>query len=168
MPLPLPLYPFPFTPTSFMNIIRTFEFFSLAAVTFAVTIASNLAPSLAVDAIDLPAATSNLTAQTQIASVKYLEGFYVDLDWSVTLYRSGGKYHYQGKNLNTGATLALSGATVTGTSSQQIYTWNNKGTKYRIFWKTNDSSTIRLQVLDAKNRVILTRSLGWQNAADFV
>jgi hypothetical protein len=97
-----------------------------------------------------------------------LEGFYVDLDWSVNLYRHDGKYIYQGKNLNTGSTLTLSGATVTRSKGQHIYTWNNEGTKYRVIWKTNDSSHIRLQVIDANRRVILNRSLQWQNAADFV
>jgi hypothetical protein len=104
---------------------------------------------------------------TKIATAT-LEGFYVDLDWSVTLYRSDGKYTYQGKNLNTGSTLTLSGATVTRSKGQHIYTWNNEGTKYRVIWKTNDSSHIRLQVIDANRRVILNRSLQWQNAADFV
>jgi hypothetical protein len=179
-----------------MNLIRTFEFFSLAAVTFAVTIATNMAPSLAVpptptslhlqqlpvapieiettpstlvsNATTIPASAPSLSVQQNIAKASYLEGFYVDSDWSVTLYRRGGKYNYRGKNLNTGSSLELSGATVSRTGSQQIYTWNNKGTKYRVTWKTNDSSKIRLQVINYNGRIILNRLLGIQNAADFL
>jgi hypothetical protein len=124
--------------------------------------------TLTASAWSMPTMPVSAQVQSTKIAAANLEGFYVDLDWSVTLYRSEGKYTYQGKNLNTGSTLTLSGATVTRSKGQQIYTWNNKGTKYRVTWKTNDSSKISLQVIDTNRRVILSRSLQWQNAADFV
>jgi hypothetical protein len=125
--------------------------------------------TLTVAAFSMPTMpVSAQSVQSPKIATATLEGFYVGLGWSVNLYRSKGKYNYQGTNLKTGSELELSGATVTRSKGQHIYTWNNEGTKYRVIWKTNDSSHIRLQVIDTNRRVILDRSLQWQNAADFV
>jgi hypothetical protein len=150
--------------------VRALNNMNLKRILFAsIAIFAQGGTTLTASASSMPTVpVSTHSVQSSKIATANLEGFYVDLDWSVTLYRDRGKYFYQGKNLNTGSIVTLSGPSVTRSKGQHIYTWNNKGTKYQVSWKTKDSSKIRLQVIDTNRRVILNRSLQWQNAADFV
>lgn len=115
----------------------------------------------------LPVSANNSPTPISIASVSYLEGFFVNSDFSVDLYREGGKYYYLGTKLQNNANLKLANPTISRTKNLHVYTWNNQGTKYRISWNTNDPSKIRLQVID-RSRMILDRSLQRQKKEDFV
>ncbi len=107
----------------------------------------------------VPAAANIPISSSHIAIDKYPEGTYIDRDWSVYLYRSGGTYHYRGTNNLTKATIELAGASLSGTKSRRIYTWNNSGTRYRVTWKVSDPDTIRLQVITPNGKEQLNRVL---------
>jgi hypothetical protein len=46
------------------------------------------------------------------------------------------------------------GAKNTGTLSRQVYTWDNKGTKYQVIWKPSDPEYIRLRVISGSREVL--------------
>ena len=143
-----------------LGLINSTTAFCLAAATVSIGTTLNTAFTSA-------ATVHNSPAEVKIATVKYLEGFYVTSDFSVEIFRQGGKYYYNGTMLETQANLKLSNPTISRTKSQHTYTWNNKGTKYRVSWNTNDTGKIYLQVIEG-SRIILDRSLQWQKKEDFV
>lgn len=146
-----------------LGLIDSTTAFCLAAtVSLGVTLNTGIA-----NAAMVPVSDNNSPTQPKIATVRYLEGFFVNSDFSIDLYREGGKYYYLGTKLQNNANLKLANPTVSITKSQQIYTWNNQGTKYRISWDTNNPDKIRLQVID-RSRIILDRSLQRQKKEDFV
>ena len=146
-----------------LGLIDSTTAFCLAAtVSIGVTLNTGIA-----NAAMVPVSDDNSYTQPKIATVSYLEGFFVNSDFSVDLYREGGKYYYLGTKLQNNANLKLANSTISRTKSQQIYTWNNQGTKYRISWNTNNPDKIRLQVID-RSRIILDRSLQRQKKEDFV
>ncbi|PSB42130.1 hypothetical protein [Chamaesiphon polymorphus] len=124
--------------------------------------------SSATNAATVPATANNLPAQNQIATAKYLEGFFIDSDWSVNIYRQNGRYYYRGTNLHTQAYLNLAGGNVYKAGNKQVYTWHNRGTKYRVTWQPKYPHTIRLYVIDNYGRVVVNRLLQWQKAEDFL
>jgi hypothetical protein len=66
-------------------------------------------------------------------------------------------YSYSGSLGNNGIDIKR-GAKNSGSNSRQVYTWDNKGTKYQVIWKPSDPEYIRVRVIsDGKeilNRVI--------------
>jgi hypothetical protein len=46
------------------------------------------------------------------------------------------------------------GAKNLGTLSRQVYTWDNKGTKYQVIWKPSDPEYIRLRVFSGGREVL--------------
>jgi hypothetical protein len=110
----------------------------------------------------VPATANPSISPSQIAIDKYPDGTYIDRDWNVYLYRSGGTYHYRGTNNLTKATIEFSGANISGTKSRRIYTWNNGGTRYRVTWKVSDPDTIRLQVIAPNGKEQLNRLLTYE------
>ena len=70
-------------------------------------------------------------------------------------------YTYWGMVGNKSLTIR-EGAKNTGTLSRQVYTWDNKGTKYQVIWKPSDPEYIRLQVFSGDREVLnkLLRSPG--------
>lgn len=87
------------------------------------------------------------------------QGFFSDRDWSVSMDLKGGSYNYHGQNHRTGSKLDLAGASVSGTKSRRVYTWNNSGTRYRVTWQPTDPDTIRLQVIAPNGKEQLNRLL---------
>ena len=109
-----------------------------------------------------PAAANPVASQSKIAIDNYPDGTYLDRDWAVYLYRSGGTYHYRGTNNHTQASIEFAGANVSGTNSRRVYTWNNAGTRYRVTWKRSDPDTIRLQVIAPNGKEQLNRLLSYE------
>lgn len=118
------------------------------------------------NAATVPVPANSLPAQNQVATANYLEGFFIDSDWSVNIYRQGDRYYYRGTNLHTKDYLDLYGGTVYKFGNKQIYNWNNRGTKYYVTWQPKDPYIIRLHVIDNYGRVVLNRLLHWQKAED--
>jgi hypothetical protein len=114
-------------------------------------------PAFATGRISLPAQIS--ASETTIALSDYPDGFFEDDEWSVGIERLNNVYNYQGMNRKTGAKIRLSNGIVSGTKSRRIYTWNSKGTKYRITWQPDDSAFIRLQAFDGGGQEMLNRLL---------
>ncbi len=104
------------------------------------------------------ATLTTLTASA-IAAPEIPQGFFMDRDWGVNLEFKAGTYHYRGINHRTGKTLELAGASVSGTTTKRIYTWNNAGTRYRVTWQPQDRDYIRLQVIDSHGTERLNRLL---------
>jgi|GEM_PF-3173323 len=67
-------------------------------------------------------------------------------------------YSYSGSLGNNGIDIKR-GAKNLGSNSRQVYTWDNKGTKYQVIWKPSDPEYIRLRVIsggrEVLNRVII-------------
>jgi hypothetical protein len=154
-----------------LGLIDSTTVFCLAATVSIGTLNAGIANAAMppVSANNSPTPISNAQARPPraVASVSYLEGFFVNSDFSIDLYREGGKYYYLGTEIQNNANLKLANPTIYRTKNQHIYTWNNQGTKYRISWNTNNPDKIRLQVID-RNRIILDRSLQRQKKEDFV
>lgn len=104
------------------------------------------------------ATLTTLTASA-IAAPEMPQGLFMDRDWGVNLEFKAGTYHYRGTNHRTGKTLELAGASVSGTNTRRIYTWNNAGTRYRVIWQPKDRDYIRLQVIDPNGTERLNRLL---------
>jgi hypothetical protein len=87
------------------------------------------------------------------------EGSFKDGEWQVSLSRQNNSYHYKGVSLETGTSIELAGAKVSGTSQRRIYTWNNEGTKYQVVWQAQDPDFVRVKVVSSRGRTILNRLL---------
>jgi hypothetical protein len=114
-------------------------------------------PSFAKGRISVPAQIS--APATIIAVSDYPNAFFEDEEWSVGIDRVNDVYQYQGTNKKTGAEMRLSDGIVSGSTNRRIYTWNNKGTKYRITWQPADRAFIRVQAFDGRGKELLNRLL---------
>ena len=94
-----------------------------------------------------------------IAQRAFPQGFFKDSDYSVNLRFYDNDYFYEGTNMNTGAGITLSGATISGNYRRQVYTWNNGGVRYQISWRPADPRLIRIEVIQSNGRVTLNRLL---------
>jgi hypothetical protein len=86
-------------------------------------------------------------------------GMYSDGEWAVTIDYNENAFSYYGRNMRTGDSLSLRGATVGGNSQRRIYTWTNGDYQYQVSWQPSDSGVIRLQVFDGRGRESLNRLL---------
>jgi hypothetical protein len=106
-----------------------------------------------------PALTSIFINTPAIAAPSFPRGTFMDDTWSVSLWFENNSYFYQGKNMKTGASLLLSGATVSGNNQRRIYTWRNGPSRYQVTWRPSDPSVIRVQVFAPNGKVQLNRLL---------
>jgi hypothetical protein len=110
--------------------------------------------------IATPAIALSIAPMSAIArQMPQPQGFFSDRDWSISMDLKGGSYNYHGRNNLTGSKLDLAGASISGTNSRRVYTWNNSGTRYRITWQPADPGTIRLQVIAPNGKEQLNRLL---------
>jgi|ERR687886_2638824 hypothetical protein len=86
-------------------------------------------------------------------------GTFADGEWQVVIGKNGDDFSYYGVNLKTGDRITLRGATVSGNSQRQIYTWTNGNVRYQVVWQPSDPEVIRLQVFDGTGRELLNRLL---------
>ncbi len=106
-----------------------------------------------------PVLTQSLAPTVAVAGSNRPEGSFKDSEWQVTLHRQNNSYHYRGVSLETGTSIELAGAKVSGTSQRRIYTWNNEGTKYQVVWQSQDPDYVRVKVVSSRGRTILNRLL---------
>jgi hypothetical protein len=114
----------------------------------------------------IPVSAQSVPAKINIVMADKIEGFYMDSDWYINVHLDGNKLNYRGVNRKINARMQLDGATSSYTKSHHMYTWNNKGTKYRVIFKNHDSSKMRLHVIDYNGRLILNRLLTRDKAED--
>jgi hypothetical protein len=118
-------------------------------------------------AVENTALADSLTERTERANAG-VASVYSDMDLTVVVSpiatsgkNSNGRqsqyYSYSGSLGNNGIDIKR-GAKNSGSNSRQVYTWDNKGTKYQVIWKPSDPEYIRVRVIsDGKevlNRVI--------------
>lgn len=106
-----------------------------------------------------PAITNLVINSPAIAAPQFAQGTFMDDTWSVTLWFENNSYFYRGKNMKTGSSLLLSGATVTGNSQRRVYNWRNGPSRYQVVWQPNDPNVIRVQVFAPNGKQILNRLL---------
>jgi hypothetical protein len=106
-----------------------------------------------------PLLTQALAPVVAVAGANRPEGSFSDGEWRVNLIRENNSYRYQGINIDTGTSIELAGAKVSGNSSRRIYTWNNEGTKYQVVWQSKDPNYVRVKVVGNSGRTILNRLL---------
>ncbi|HEY9612345.1 hypothetical protein [Allocoleopsis sp.] len=98
-----------------------------------------------------------------IAAPKFPTGTFMDDTWSVSLSFENNSYFYSGKNMRTGSSLLLSGATTSGNNQRRVFTWRNGPNRYQVVWRPSDPDVIRVQVFAPNGKEILNRLLS-QNA----
>jgi hypothetical protein len=98
-----------------------------------------------------------------LAAPKFPTGTFMDDTWSVSLSFENNSYFYRGKNMKTGSSLLLSGATTSGNNQRRVFNWRNGPSRYQVVWKPSDPSVIRVQVFAPNGKEILNRLLS-QNA----
>jgi hypothetical protein len=81
-----------------------------------------------------------------------------DIYTAINLIKKGSNsqsnyYTYWGMVGNKSLTIR-EGSKNTGTLSRQVYTWDNKGTKYQVIWKPSDPEYIRLRVISEGREVL--------------
>jgi hypothetical protein len=111
-----------------------------------------------------------MTLAVENSALAGVEGAYTDGNLSVVVSPivTGGKnsnskrseyYSYNG-SLGDNHIDIKRGAKNSGSNSRQIYTWDNKGTKYQVIWKPSDPEYIRVRVIsegrEVLNRVIVS------------
>jgi hypothetical protein len=106
-------------------------------------------PTIAVLTLNSPA----------IAAPQFPTGTFMDDTWSVALWFENNSYFYQGKNMKTGASLMLSGATTSGNNQRRVFTWRNGPSRYQVVWQPSDPNVIRVQVFSPNGKQILNRLL---------
>jgi hypothetical protein len=106
-----------------------------------------------------PLLTQSILPTVAVAGSNRPEGSFKDADWHVILSRQNNSYHYQGISLETGTSIELAGAKVSGTPQRRVYTWNNEGTKYQVVWQSKDPDFVRVKVVSSRGRTILNRLL---------
>ncbi|HEY9835061.1 MAG TPA: hypothetical protein V6D26_31205 [Stenomitos sp.] len=94
-----------------------------------------------------------------IAAPQFPTGTFMDDTWSVALWFENNSYFYQGKNMKTGASLLLSGATTSGNNQRRVFTWRNGPSRYQVVWQPSDPNVIRVQVFSPNGKQILNRLL---------
>lgn len=88
-----------------------------------------------------------------------LSGVFRDDTWQVTIVNNNGTFDYQGRNLKTGDSLNLFGASVASNQNRQVYTWYNGDYRYRVSWQPSDPDFVRLQVTTPKGKEIINSLL---------
>jgi hypothetical protein len=106
-----------------------------------------------------PLLTQTIAPTVAVASSNRPEGSFGDAEWQVSLSRQNNSYHYRGVNIETGTSIELAGAKVSGNTQRRTYTWNNEGTKYQVIWQAQDPDYVRVKVVSSRNRTILNRLL---------
>jgi hypothetical protein len=106
-----------------------------------------------------PLLAQSIAPTVAVASSNRPEGSFKDAQWEVSLSRQNNSYHYRGVSLETGTSIELAGAKVSGTPQRRIYTWNNEGTKYQVVWQSKDPDYVRVKVVSSRGRTILNRLL---------
>jgi hypothetical protein len=106
-----------------------------------------------------PLLTQTIAPTVAVAGSNRPEGSFKDAEWQLTLRRQNNSYHYHGVNIETGTSIELAGAKVSGNSSRRVYTWNNEGTKYQVVWQAGDPDFVRVKVVSSRGRTILNRLL---------
>lgn len=111
-----------------------------------------------------------MTLAVENSALAGVEGAYTDGNLSVVVSPivMGGKnsnskrseyYSYNGSIGDSHIDIKR-GAKNSGSNSRQIYTWDNKGTKYQVIWKPSDPEYIRVRVIsgdrEVLNRVIVS------------
>ncbi|MEO0373772.1 MAG: hypothetical protein AAF329_03925, partial [Cyanobacteria bacterium P01_A01_bin.17] len=86
-------------------------------------------------------------------------GTFQDDTWQVTLRGENSNLTYEGRNLKTGDSLNLSGATVATSQDRKVYTWYNGDYQYRVSWRPSDTSVLRLQVITPKGKELINSLL---------
>jgi hypothetical protein len=106
-----------------------------------------------------PLLTQTIVPTVAVAASNRPEGTFGDAEWQLVLSRQNNSYHYRGVNIETGTSIELAGAKVSGTSQRRIYTWNNEGTKYQVLWQSKDPDFVRVKVVSSRGRTLLNRLL---------
>jgi hypothetical protein len=106
-----------------------------------------------------PLLVQTIAPTVAVAGSNRPEGSFKDAEWQVSLNRKNNSYHYRGVSLETGTSIELAGAKVSGTSQRRTYTWNNEGTKYQVVWQAQDPDFVRVKVVSSRGRIILNRLL---------
>jgi hypothetical protein len=106
-----------------------------------------------------PLTIQTLAPVVAVAGSARPEGSFQDREWQVNLRRANNSYQYQGVSLETGTSIELSGAKISGTSQRRIYTWNNEGTKYQVVWQSQDPDYVRVKIVGNSGKTILNRLL---------
>jgi hypothetical protein len=106
-----------------------------------------------------PLLTQTLAPTVAVAGSNRPEGSFKDAEWQVSLSRQNNSYHYRGVSLETGTSIELAGAKVSGTSQRRIYTWNNEGTKYQVIWQAQDPDFVRVKVVSSRGKTLINRLL---------
>lgn len=106
-----------------------------------------------------PAIALDLLAPMAAIADAPITGDYMDDQWFVSLWFESGSLHYQGVDRRTGRTLRLAGATESGSTQRQVYTWRNGGHRYQVSWRPADPDFVRLQVFDPNGRELVNSLL---------
>jgi hypothetical protein len=105
-------------------------------------------------------AIANLAINSPVlAAPQFPTGTFMDDTWSVSLSFKNNSYFYSGKNMKTGSSLLLSGATTSGNNQRRVFTWRNGPNRYQVVWQPSDPSVIRVQVFAPNGKEILNRLL---------
>jgi hypothetical protein len=116
-------------------------------------------------AVENTALADSITERTERANAG-VAGVYSDGNLTVVVSPivTGGKnsngrqsqyYSYSGSLGDNGIDIKR-GAKNSGSNLRQIYTWDNKGTKYQVIWKPSDPEYIRVRVI-SEGREVLNR-----------
>jgi hypothetical protein len=116
-------------------------------------------------AVENTALADSITERTERANAG-VAGVYSDGNLTVVVSPivTGGKnsngrqsqyYSYSGSLGDNGIDIKR-GARNSGSNLRQIYTWDNKGTKYQVIWKPSDPEYIRVRVI-SEGREVLNR-----------
>jgi hypothetical protein len=109
--------------------------------------------------LSAPAITDLVINSPASAAPQFPRGIFMDDTWSVSLSFENNAYYYRGKNMRTGDSLFLSGATVSGNSQRRVYTWRNGPHRYQVVWQPSDPGVIRVQVIGPNGKEVLNRLL---------
>ena len=81
--------------------------------------------------LSTPAISTLALNSPSIAAPQFPTGTFMDDTWSVSLWFENNSYFYQGKNMRTGASLMLSGATTSGNNQRRVFTWRNGPSRWK-------------------------------------
>jgi hypothetical protein len=109
--------------------------------------------------VAVPTGIAELVAPQAAIAQPVLDGDFMNNDWVVSVWYEGGSYRYQGTDRSSGSNLRLAGATLSGDSSRQVYTWNNSGYLYQVSWRPSDPHVVRLQVFHPNGRELVNSLL---------
>jgi hypothetical protein len=104
-----------------------------------------------------PLCTQAIFPMTAIAEEHDVTGCYRDSEWQVVVYRQNGSYYYYGKQNKSDRVIRLPNARISTDGLRQIYTWNNRGTRYQVVWQHRDPDFIRVRVVTPRSKEVLNR-----------